>query len=137
MNGASEQKSNLPRIPEQIRLEEDAKRLRPSIAVDIGFGLLFFLVAREYGLVSAAVSGACATLVLLMMDRFVKPDLTGGFAVFGAVMGLISAGLALSLHDDSAVKLRGSIMGLIAAGFVFLDWLNDGRYLGQRFARYF
>lgn len=129
--------SDVPKTPEQIRREEDAKRLRPAIAVDIVFGVLFFFVAREYGLVSAAISGAFVTLALVIVDRFVKPDLTGGFAVFGALMALISAGLALTLQDDLAVKLRGSIMGLIGAGFALLDWLNDGQYLGRRFARYF
>jgi intracellular septation protein A len=131
------EKSHSAKTPEQLRREEDAKRLRPALAVDIVFGVLFFFVAREYGLVSAAVLGACATFALVIVDRFVKPDLTGGFAVFGAIMALISAGLALSLQDELAVKLRGSIMGLIGASFMFVDWLNDGRYLGRRFARYF
>ena len=132
-----DERADLPKTPEQLAREADAKRLRPAIAVDIAFGVVFFLVAREYGLVSAAVAGACATLVLVIVDRFVKPDLTGGFAVFGAVMALVSAGLALSLQADLAVKLRGSIMGLIGATLMGLDWLNDGRYLGRRFARYF
>lgn len=131
------EKSDPPKTPEQLKLNEDAKQLQPAIAVDIALGVLFFFVAREYGLVSAAVTGACATFGLLLVDRFVKPDLTGGFAVFGAVMALISAGLSLGLLDDLAIKLRGSIMGLILASLAFVDWLNDGRYLGRRFARYF
>jgi intracellular septation protein A len=129
--------SDAPKTAEQLAREADAKRLRPAIAVDIAFAVLFFFVAREYGLVTAAVAGAGATLILVVVDRFVKPDLTGGFAVFGAVMALISAGLALILQDDLAIKLRGSIMGLIGASFMAIDWLNDGRYLGRRFARYF
>ena len=131
------EKSDLPKTPEQRRQEEDAKQLRPAIIVDIAFGAVFFFVAREYGLVTAALGGAFATLLLVVIDRLVKPDLTGGFAVFGAVMALISAGLAVSFQDDLAIKLRGSIMGLIVASFAFLDWLNGGRYLGRRFARYF
>jgi intracellular septation protein A len=126
-----------PATPEQRKGEEEAKQLRPAIIVDIVFGAVFFFVAREYGLVTAALTGALATLVLVIVDRLVKPDLTGGFAVFGAAIALISAGLAVSLQDELLVKLRGSIMGVVVAGFAFLDWLNSGRYLGIRFARYF
>jgi intracellular septation protein A len=126
-----------PKTPEQLYKEKQAKQLRPAIAVDFAFGLIFFFVAREFGLVTAAVVGAAATFILLIVDRFVKPDLTGGFAVFGAVMALISATAAILFQDDLAVKLRGSIIGLIVCFLALIDAARGGQYLGKRFARYF
>ena len=113
------------------------KKLRPSIFIDICFGVLFFFVAREFGLVTAALTGACATLVLFAVQPFVKWDLLGGFAVFGVVMSLISAGIAWGFQDDLAVKLRGTWMALIGAGFGLYDaFILNGGYLGKRMAMY-
>jgi len=113
------------------------KALRPSIIVDISFGILFFFVAREFGLVTAALTGAAATAVLFMVQPFVKWDLLGGFAVFGAAMSLISAGLALGFQTDLAVKLKGTWMAIIGAGFSLFDAIVlNGGYLGKRMAMY-
>lgn len=123
--------------PEQLEILERQKELRPSIFIDIGFGVLFFFVAREFGLVTAALTGAAATLVLFAVQPFVKMNLLGGFAVFGVVMSLISAGIAWGFQDDLAIKLRGTWMALIAAGFALFDaFVLNGGYLGKRMAMY-
>jgi len=41
--------------PETQAMLERQKKLRPSIIIDISFGVLFFFVAREFGLVTAAL----------------------------------------------------------------------------------
>lgn len=121
----------------QRTLTEQQKALRPSIVVDISFGILFFFVAREFGLITAALSGAAATLFLTAINPFVKWDLLGGFAAFGVVMALISAGLAWAFQDDLIIKLRGTIMALIGASFALFDaCVLKGGYLGQRMALY-
>ncbi|MEL6686232.1 MAG: hypothetical protein AAFP97_01270 [Pseudomonadota bacterium] len=123
--------------PEAIAQAERQKALRPSIFVDIGFGILFFFVAREFGLVSAALTGAGATLLLTAINPFVKWDLLGGFAAFGAVMALISAGIAWAFEDDLIIKLRGTIMAMIGASFALYDaFVLKGGYLGKRMAMY-
>lgn len=123
--------------PEQQAMLERQKKLRPSLIIDISFGVLFFFVAREFGLVTAALTGAAATLVLFAAQPFTKHDLLGGFAVFGVVMSLISAGIAWGFQDDLAIKLRGTIMSCIAACFALYDgFVLKGGYLGQRMAMY-
>ncbi len=113
------------------------KKLYPSILVDIAFGVLFFFVAREFGLVTAALTGAGATLALFAIQPFVKWNLLGGFAVFGVVMSLISASIAWGFQDDLAVKLRGTFMAIIAASFSLFDAIVlGGGYLGKRMAMY-
>lgn len=113
------------------------KALRPSLYVDLAFGLVFFFVAREYGLVTAALTGAGATMVLFLINPFVRWDLLGGFAAFGAAMALLSAGLAWGFQDDLAVKLRGTIMALIGASLALFDAVVlKGGYLGRRMALY-
>ena len=116
---------------------ERQKELYPSIAIDICFGVLFFFVAREFGLVTAALTGAGATLILFAVQPFVKWNLLGGFAVFGVVMSLISAGIAWGFQDDLAIKLRGTWMALIGASFSLFDaFVLNGGYLGKRMAMY-
>jgi len=122
---------------EKQAMLERQKKLRPSIIIDISFGVLFFFVAREFGLVTAALTGAAATLVLFAVQPFTKHDLLGGFAVFGVVMSLISAGIAWGFQDDLAVKLRGTFMACIAAAFALYDgFILKGGYLGQRMSMY-
>ena len=121
---------------EQAMLERQ-KELRPSIIIDISFGVLFFFVAREFGLVTAALTGAAATLVLFAVQPFTKHNLLGGFAVFGVIMSLISAGIAWGFQDDLAIKLRGTFMACIAASFALYDgFVLKGGYLGKRMAMY-
>lgn len=128
------------RTDEYAKMNEQdrAKALGPSIMVDIGLGIIFFFVARnaENGLVTAALTGAALTLVLFVIQRFIKTDLLGGFAVFGVVIALISAGLALIFQDETFVKLRGSLMGAIVAVFALIDGLRGGTYLGKRMSLY-
>jgi intracellular septation protein A len=112
------------------------RRNRPSLITDIALGVAFFFVAREYGLVTAAVGGAIAGLVLYGVQRLTKIDLLGGLAVFGIVISLISAGFALAFADEDIVKHRGTVMGLLVSGLFILDGLNRGRYLARRLSRY-
>ena len=128
---------DLTKADEQKAMLERQKKLRPSIIIDISFGALFFFVAREFGLVTAALTGAAATLVLFAAQPFTKHDLLGGFAVFGVVMSLISAGIAWGFQDDLAIKLRGTFMAFIAASFALYDgFVLKGGYLGKRMAMY-
>ena len=123
--------------PEQRAMLERQKKLRPSLIIDLCFGVLFFFVAREFGLVTAALTGAAATIALVAIQPFTKHDLLGGFAVFGVVMSLISAGIAWGFQDDLAIKLRGTIMAIIAASFSLYDgFVLKGGYLGKRMAMY-
>ena len=123
--------------PEKQAMLERQKKLRPSIIIDISFGVLFFFMAREFGLVTAALTGAAATIVLVAVQPFTKHDLLGGFAVFGVVMSLISAGIAWGFQDDLAIKLRGTIMSIIAGSFALYDgFILKGGYLGKRMALY-
>jgi len=124
--------------PEQATKLERAKARQPAIFVDFAMGIIFFFVAKKFGLVTAAVAGAGVTVLLFIIQRFVKKiDLLGGFAVFGVIMALISAGLAVAFQDDTFVKLRGSLMGLIAATVFFIDAIFGGKYMGKRMAGYF
>ena len=122
---------------EQRAMLERQKKLRPSLIIDLCFGVLFFFVAREFGLVTAALTGAAVTIALVAIQPFTKHDLLGGFAVFGVVMSLISAGIAWGFQDDLAIKLRGTIMAIIAASFSLYDgFVLKGGYLGKRMAMY-
>ena len=116
--------------PGQIR------RNKVPIMVDVALGLLFFLAAKLTDLSTAALVGAGAGLALVVVQRFVKVDLLGGLALFGIVMLLISAGLALAFQDDMMVKMRTTIVGLISAGFFLGDGLLGGNRLGRGMARY-
>lgn len=121
---------------ERAAMAQRNKERLPSIIVDVAMAVVFFLIAREYGLPAAAVSGAGIALVLLVVQRFVKVDLLGGFAVFGVVLSLLSAGAALAFQSDLAVKLRGTVIGLIGAIAFLIDGALGGRYLGKRLVGY-
>ncbi|CAA9488958.1 MAG: hypothetical protein AVDCRST_MAG91-438, partial [uncultured Sphingomonadaceae bacterium] len=97
------------------------KRNRVPLAVDIGLGLLFYAVAKLTDLSTAALVGAAVGIGLLVLQRFVRTDIIGGLALFGVVMLLISAGLAILFQDDDAVKMRTSIVCLISAAFFLGD----------------
>jgi intracellular septation protein A len=112
------------------------KANRVPIMVDIALGLLFFLVAKFTDLSTAALVGAAAGIALVVVQRFVKVDLVGGLALFGVVMLLISAGLALAFQDDMAVKMRGTIVGSISAVLFLGDGLLGGNRLGKALVRY-
>jgi intracellular septation protein A len=113
------------------------QRNKPSIYADLALGLLFLVVAKLSDLTTAALVGAGAGLLLVLVQRFVKVDLLGGLAMFGVVMLLISAGFSLWFQDDEIVKLKGTILGLLTALLFLGDGLlNRGRYFGRRLARY-
>jgi intracellular septation protein A len=112
------------------------KRNRIPIAVDIGLGLLFYVIAKLTDLSTAAIVGAVVGLALLVVQRFVKVDLIGGLALFGVVMLLLSAALAILFQDDMAVKMRGTILGVISAVLFLGDGLFGGNRLGKGLARY-
>jgi intracellular septation protein A len=112
------------------------KRNRVPIAVDIAFGILFFVVAKLTDLTTAALVGAAAGIALVVIQRFVKIDLVGGLALFSVLMLLVSAGLALAFQDDMAVKLRTTIVGLLSAALFLGDGFLGGKRLGKGLARY-
>lgn len=121
---------------ERAAMAQRSKERMPSVVVDLAMAVIFFVVAKQFGLTTAAVSGAAITVVLFVVQRFVKVDLLGGFAVFGVVMSLLSAGAAVAFQSDLAVKLRGTVIGLIAATAFLADGALGGRYLGSRLAGY-
>jgi len=113
------------------------KRNKVPILIDIGTGLLFFLVAKLTDLQTAALFGAAVGVGLLIVQRFVKVDLVGGLALFGVVMLLVSAGLAIAFEDDAAIKQRSTLVGLLGAScFLFDGFVLKGRKLGAGINRY-
>lgn len=121
----------------QARAAAQWQRNKPSIYADLALGLLFVVVAKFTDLTTAALVGAGAGLLLVVVQRFVKVDLLGGLALFGVFMLLVSAGFSLIFQDDNLVKLKGTILGLFTALLFLSDGLlNRGRYFGRRLARY-
>jgi len=118
--------------------KEQWKRNKPSIFADIGIGAAFFVVAKVTGeLTLAAFTGVFLGLALVVIQRFVKVDLLGGFAVFGTVMLLISALFSIVFQSESLVQLKGTLMGVISAAALITDGIfNKGGYFGARFERY-
>ena len=112
------------------------QRNKVPLAVDIGLGLLFFVVAKLTDLSTAAVVGAAAGLLLLVAQRYSKVDLLGGLALFGIFLLLVSAALAIVFQDDMAVKMRSTIVGMISAALFLGDGLLGGNRLGRGLARY-
>jgi intracellular septation protein A len=121
----------------QARAAAQWQRNKPSIYADLALGLLFVVVAKFTDLTTAALVGAGAGLLLVVVQRFVKVDLLGGLALFGVFMLLVSAAFSLVFQDDNLVKLKGTILGLFTALLFLSDGLlNRGRYFGRRLARY-
>lgn len=109
-----------------------------SIYADLALGALFFVVGKvTEDLALAAIVGAGAGIALVVMQRFVKVDLLGGFAVFGTIMLLISAAFSLILQDDYWVQMKSSVLGLLTASVFMIDGLfRKGAYFGARIERY-
>ena len=109
-----------------------------SVYADLGLGALFFIVGKITGdLVFATMVGVVAGLSLILLQRFVKVDLLGGFAVFGTIMLLISGIFSLILQDEYWVQMKGTLLGLMIALVFFLDGVfRQGTYFGARFERY-
>jgi len=81
--------------------------------------------------------GVAGGLGLVVLQRFVKVDLLGGFAIFGTIMLLISGIFSLLLQDDYWVQMKGTVLGLLTASVFFLDGvLRQGAYFGARIERY-
>ncbi|HKR25280.1 MAG TPA: septation protein IspZ [Allosphingosinicella sp.] len=112
------------------------KRNRVPLLVDILLGLLFYAVAKLTDLPTAALVGAAAGIGLVVAQRFVKVDLIGGLALFGIVMLLLSAALAIAFQDDWAVKMRSTVLGLVGAASFLGDGLLGGNRLGRGLSRY-
>lgn len=112
------------------------QRNKLPIAVDIGTGLLFFVVAKLTDLTTAALLGAVVGIGLVVFQRITRIDVTGGLALFGIAMLLISAALAVVFANDEAIKQRGTITGLIAASLFIGDGLLGGKRLAAGLARY-
>lgn len=109
---------------------------RVPLAVDILTGLLFFVVGKFVGLQAAALVAAALGIALVVGERIWKIDLTGGLALFGIVMLLISAGLAWAFDDPDMVKMRTTIVGLIGSSLFLGDGLFGGRRLAGKTIRY-
>ena len=113
-------------------------RNKYSIYADLVLGALFFIVGKlTEDLALAAIVGAGAGLALVVLQRFVKVDLLGGFAVFGTIMLLISAAFSLALQDDYWVQMKGTVLGLLTASIFMVDGVfRRGAYFGARIERY-
>ena len=114
------------------------QRNKYSIYADMALGALFFIVGKvTEDLALAALIGAGAGLLLVAVQRFVRVDLLGGFAVFGTIMLVISAAFSLALQDDYWVQMKGTVLGLLTAGLFMIDGLlRGGAYFGARIERY-
>ena len=114
------------------------ERNKHSIYADMALGALFFLVGKlTEDLALAAIIGAAAGLALVVVQRFVKVDLLGGFAVFGTIMLLISAGFSLALQDDYWVQMKSTVLGIFTASLFMIDGVvRQGAYFGARIERY-
>jgi intracellular septation protein A len=127
----------------QARMDREAReaaqwqRNKPSLFVDIGLGLLFFGVAKLTDLTTAALVGAAAGLLLVLIQRFVRVDLLGGLAMFGVVMLLASAAFSLIFANEFAVKMKATVLGIAVATLMLTDaFVNRGGYFGPRMGRY-
>lgn len=112
------------------------KANKVPLLVDLVLGILFYILAKLTDLTTAALAGAVIGLALVVVQRFVKVDLLGGLAMFGVVMLLLSAALALIFQDDMAVKMRSTILGSISAVLFLGDGLLGGNRLGRGMLRY-
>lgn len=122
---------------ETVRQAEQWQRNKPSIFVDLGLGLFFFVCAKLTDLTTAALLSAGAGLAVFIVQRYVKVDLLGGLAIFGVVMLLVSAGFSLVFQNEEIVKMKGTWLGLLTAALFLGDGLlRQGRYFGRRLARY-
>ena len=109
-----------------------------SIYADLGLAALFFIVSKATGdLVLAAIIGGVTGFGLIVLQRFVKVDLLGGFAVFGTVMLAISTAFSLVLQDSYWVQIKSTALGLFTAALFMIDGLlRQGAYFGARLERY-
>lgn len=112
------------------------KANRIPIMVDISLGLLFFVIGKYVGLTEAALFGAAAGLMLMVVQRITRIDLLGGLASFGIVMLCLSALFAWHFQDEEIIKQRSTVIGLVAASVFLTDGLLGGKWLGRGLSRY-
>lgn len=113
------------------------KRNLPSLLTDLSLGVVFFFVGSHFGLITAAVTGAVAGVVLWVVQKITKIDLLGGLAVFGIVISIISAAFAVIFNDPMMVQMRTTIIGVFVASLFLIDGLVlKGKWLGARIERY-
>jgi intracellular septation protein A len=135
---------NQPSLREQFKsgMQEDGTDLsklyesRWAICIDLVSGLVFFFVAKAFGLTTAALVGAVFGIALVIAQRFVKVDILGGMVTFGIVMLMLSAAFSLYFQDDWWIKQKSTIIGLIGATCFLVDGAMGGRWLGQGMSRY-
>jgi intracellular septation protein A len=129
-----------PESAAKLQAEQSAawSRNKYSIYVDVGIGILFFvLVKLTDDLPLSALVTAGAGLAVVVVQRFVNVDLLGGLALFGVVMLLISAGFSWYFDNDWAVKMKSTILGVFVATLMLSDAMfNRGRYFGGRLLRF-
>jgi len=135
MNAAS---TSTTAVEKRQQQSEKWQKNKHSIIADIGLGAAFFAVAKVTGdLTTAAFTGVILGLALVLVQRFVKVDLLGGFAVFGTIMLLISAVFSLVFQSEHIVQLKGTILGILSASVLLTDGIfRKGSYFGPRFERY-
>ncbi|MFG6449289.1 septation protein IspZ [Roseateles sp. BYS180W] len=118
------------------------KKQSPAIAVDIGLGLLFFVVGKLSDLRTAALVTAAVGLALLPIQWAInrwaskRVDLLGGLALFGVFIMLLGAGFSWYFESEFAVQLKSTVIGSIGALCFGVDALFGGRWLGQRMRVY-
>jgi intracellular septation protein A len=129
---------NAERLQMHQAQKENWARNKYTIYADIGLGLVFFAAGKLTGdLSTAALIGAAAGLALVLAQRYVKVDLLGGFAVFGTIMLLISAGFSLAFQSEFMVQIKSTVLGLFVVALMFADGLfRKGKFFGQRIQRY-
>ena len=138
-DGSSDSASSGLDIGQMIESNQSKwQRNKYSIYADLVLGALFYLVGKvTEDLALAAIVGAAAGLALVGVQRFVKVDLLGGFAVFGTLMLVISAVFSLALQDDYWVQMKGTVLGLFTASIFMIDGVfRQGAYFGARLERY-
>ena len=110
-----------------------------AILADVSLGLCFYAVAKlTDDLRLAALVGVALGLLLVLVQRFVKVDLLGGFAVFGTAMLALSGLFSWYFNSEYMIQLKGTILGVVSACLLLGDGMfRGGQYFGPRFERYF
>ena len=123
---------------QQIEQRAQWQRNKYSLAVDLGLGALFFVLAKVTDdLTFAALTTAAAGLLVVVVQRFVKVDLLGGLALFGVAMLLVSAAFSWFFDDEWAVMMKSTLLGVFVASLTLSDAaFNGGGYFGARLLRY-